>query len=237
MKELPVKLIDRKEIADNTFSFIFDISNVDYKFEAGQYAHLRIPDHDFKDNKNNTRPLSIASSPDNRKELMIAARIGSSAFINYLAGIPIGSRVFISEPSGNLTLPGDDNIDCVFIVGGIGITPVRSIVEYATQNNLGHKLHLFYLNHSESQTAFKKDFEKWDYLNKNFSFIPVIDRENKNRKNEFGPFGKELLYKYLNNLDEKNFYLTGPPQMVNSVKKILIHEGVPEERINTEKFI
>ncbi len=237
MKDFPVTLIDRKEIAENTVSFIFDIRDIEYKFDAGQYAHLTISDSGYNDNKSNSRPLSIASSPNNKNELMIAARTGSSAFINYLINIPVGSEVFISRPSGNLKLPQDKSIHSVFIAGGLGITPVRSIVEYATQENLPHKINLFYSNHTESQTAFKRDFENWAEKNKNFKFIPVIDYiENNKWKYEFGPFDKKLLYKYLDELNDKNYYITGPPQMVKSINKMLIQEGVPEEKINTEKF-
>lgn len=240
MKDFQITLIDKREIAENTMSFIFDIKDIDYEFTAGQYAHFSLIEPLSDDKKNHTRPLSIASSPGNKSELMIAARTGSSDFIKNLISTPVGSKIFVSKPSGVLKLHSDKEIQSVFIAGGIGITPVRSIIEYATQQNLQHRISLFYSNKTESQTAFADDFEKWSSVNKNFKFIPVIDvidnTTNTKRRFESGPLDKNLLFKYLGNLDQKYFYVTGPPQMVESVNSILLSEGADGEKIITEKF-
>lgn len=237
MKDFQITLIDKREIAENTMSFIFDIKDIDYEFTAGQYAHFSLIETFSEDKKNHSRPLSIASSPNNKSELMIAARTGSSDFIKNLINTPVGSKVFVSKPSGELKLHHDKESHSVFIAGGIGITPVRSIIEYATQENLQHRISLFYTNKTESQTAFADDFDKWLSVNKNFKFIPVIDdTTNTKRKYESGPLDKNLLLKYLGNLNQKYFYVTGPPQMVEAVNSILLNEGVVEEKIITEKF-
>ncbi len=237
MKDFLIKLIDKKEICENTFTFTFDIRNIDYDFKAGQYAHFTIPDPVTKDKKGHSRPLSIASSPDNKDSLTIAARIGSSIFIDNLSRLPVGSEIYISKPSGSLYLKDNNKSDLVFIAGGIGITPVRSIIENAIKNKSSQKIYLFYSNRTQSQAAFLDGFKQWSIANKNFKFIPVInDIENKKWDYEFGIIDEELLKKYLNVLSDKIYYIIGPPLMVDFVNNLLREKGIGEEKIFMEKF-
>lgn len=237
MKDFQITLIDKKEICENTLGFWFDIKNTEYAFKAGQYAHFTIINPKFKDSKGNFRALSIASSPQNKNDLMVAARKNSSVFINNLYSIPIGSKIFISKPSGNLILHKDLSIPSVFIAGGIGITPIRSITEEIIQKNSEHEVYLFYSNRTSSQTAFLDEFTKWSEDKKNFKFIPIIDdKNNKNWNYEYGPIKRDLFKKYLNTFNNKIYYAVGPPLMVDSIKEILLTEKVSEERIKIEKF-
>ena len=236
MKDYLVKLIDRKEICENTFTFTFDTKDIDYNFKAGQYAHFTIVDPLTKDKKGHSRPLSIASSPDNIDTLMVAARTGSSVFIENLLQLPVGSEVYVSKPSGSMYLK-DKTSDLVFIAGGIGITPVRSIIEKAIKENSKQKIYLFYSNRTESQTAFLNEFRHWAEQNKNFILIPLIS-EPGNVKGEYevGNVDEKIVKKYLKDLSNKIFYVTGPPMMVDSVSKLLSEQGVNEEKIIMEKF-
>ncbi len=236
LKDYLVKLTDRKEICENTFTFTFDIRDVDYNFKAGQYAHFTILDPLTKDKKGHSRPLSIASSPDNKDTVMVAARAGSSVFIDNLLKQPIGSEIYVSKPSGSMYLK-DNTSDLVFIAGGIGITPVRSIIEKAIKDNSSQKIYLFYSNKTESQTAFLNEFRQWAEQNKNFILIPLIsDPGNVKGDFELGNVDENILRKYLTDLDNKIFYVTGPPVMVDSISKLLSELGVSEEKIIMEKF-
>ncbi len=237
MKDFLITLIDKQEIGENTYSFTFDTKDINYEFEAGQYAHFTLTEAHSEDHKGHSRPLSIASSPNTKETLMIAARKGSSVFINNLMKSPIGSNVYISKPTGNLSLHKDASVPAVFIAGGIGITPVRSIIEKAIKSNSGHEIFLFYANKSEAQSAFLNDFENWSAENKNLKFIPAInDLENKKWKYEYGKIDKNILNKYLNNYGNKIYYIVGPPEMVDSVKELLLTERVDSKNILTEKF-
>lgn len=66
---------------------------------------------------------------------------------------------------------GDETVENVFIAGGIGITPVRSIIEFATENDLRNRITLFYSNKSLSQAAFMNELIEWAAENENFRFI------------------------------------------------------------------
>ena len=237
MKDFLVTLIDRKDICENTVAFWFDTKDINYKFDAGQYAHFTIIEPKLEDKEGYSRPLSIASSPDNKDTLMIAARRSSSVFINNLSSVPIGTKVYMSYPQGNLRLHKDITIPSVFIAGGIGVTPARIIIENIIEARLPHHITLFYSNKTESQTAFLNEFEKWSGENENFKFIPTIeDSKNKNWSYEFGTINEDMLKKYIEDIKLPIYYVTGPPVMIDSMDIKLQRMGIGKEKIRTEKF-
>lgn len=243
MKETILEFTGRKEICENTYSFTFIQENYDYEFKPGQYAFFTIAEPKFHDESGNSRPLSIASSPHHKNLILVAARDNGSVFIQNLLSLDPGSEVIISEPEGDITLHDDENIENVFIAGGIGITPVRSIVEFATESSLKNKITLFYLNRSQIQTAFLQDLKNWSDMNDNFRFIPFFDdfeNENSGSNNETdfesGRIDSEKLKKHLGNFENKVYNIIGPPDMVNSIKQILLKENIQEEYIRSEKF-
>ena len=245
MKETKLEFTGRKEICENTYSFTFIQENYDYEFKPGQYAHFTIAEPKLHDECGNSRPLSIASSPHHQNLILVAARDNGSVFIQNLLSLDPGSEVIISEPEGDIILHEDENIENVFIAGGIGITPVRSIVEYATESSLKNKITLFYLNSSRKKAAFLNELQDWADMNDNFRFIPFFDAaENENsasvsdidKEFESGRLDSEKLKKHLGTFDNKVYNIIGPPEMVNSVKEILIKLNIPEENIKSEKF-
>ena len=69
----------------------------------------------------------------------------------------IGTELVIDAPYGSFTLHNNSKIPAVFITGGIGITPVRSIVLQATHDRLPHKIFLFDSNRRPEDAAFLDD--------------------------------------------------------------------------------
>jgi len=238
MKDTKIFFTGRKEICENTFSFTFNLYDSDYDFKAGQYAHFTIMDPVHHDENGYTRPLSFANSPDHINSLMVAARKNQSVFIENLLSLTPGSELQITEPEGEISLHENEEVENVFIAGGIGITPIRSIVEFATENDLKNRITLFYSNKSLSQAAFMNEFLEWSAENENFSFIPFFESNEIISEFEYekGRIDSERLKKHLGDFDKKKFFLIGPPAMVDSFKDILLKQKVSEEKIMTERF-
>ncbi|MBK8984100.1 MAG: FAD-dependent oxidoreductase [Ignavibacteria bacterium] len=235
MKDFKIKLAGKEIICENTLLFTFDRSGTGYEFFPGQYAYFTLPENSGAlkiDAKGNTRPFSFAGSPD-KKELLIAVRKNESAFVENLFNLQPGSDLFVSKPFGNNILA--DNSAKIFIAGGIGITPVRSILEYVYENNLNEKITLFYFNKTCTQTAFLSELENWSENIQGFNFIPVIEDLNDKEWNYvFGLFSADLIRKYAGETEGKNFYLFGSDSMNEKVKETFLNEGIKPENIITE---
>lgn len=237
MTEYFFTLKDRLEIAEDTMAFWFDTSETNFSFKAGQYLNMTILEPKEVDERSNTRPFSIASSPNHKDFVTIAMREGKSAFKHNLETIPLGTKVRVIGPLGQFNLHEDSTTPAVFLAGGIGITPMRSIIEWATEQKLSHQIYLFYSNRTPASSAFLDDFEKWSKENANLKIIPTItDSGDPNWPYEKGMVNKELLAKYLPDLNKPIYYIAGPGGMVVAFSEMLLQLGVDQTQIVTEKF-
>jgi ferredoxin-NADP reductase len=145
------KLKDRKEVAEGTMAFWFQ-KPPGWAFKAGQYLDMTLLDPSETDSEGNVRSFSIASTP-HEDTLMVATRMRDTAFKRELRMMPIGAAVKIEGPSGDLTLHNNVTRAAVFLAGGIGITPFRSIVHWAVREKLPHRVFLFYSNRRRNLEA------------------------------------------------------------------------------------
>ncbi|HUX21389.1 MAG TPA: oxidoreductase, partial [Spirochaetia bacterium] len=157
--KLVLELKERREIGPNIMSFTFDYPK-NFKHRLGQYMEWTLP-LKKSDSRGNRRYFSIASSPTEEK-LMIAARFyeGSSAYKRELSKLEPGKRVVAAELSGDFVLPQDPAIPLVFIAGGIGITPFRSMIKYLVDKGEERKITLVYSNYTADEIVFKDVIEE-----------------------------------------------------------------------------
>src|ERR1017187_9449 len=138
------KLLSRHEVAEGTMAFRFE-RPANWAFKAGQYLDMTLLAPPETDSEGNVRSFSIASGP-NEETLMVATRMRDTAFKRVLKTMPLGTAVKIDGPSGDLTLPDSFTRAAVFLAGGIGITPFRSMICLAAAERLPHQIFLFYSN-------------------------------------------------------------------------------------------
>jgi ferredoxin-NADP reductase len=209
---------------------------------AGQHAIVDLGTKE--DKKGPTREFTIASSPTEKDVIMISTRIRDTPFKQKLSKLEKGTAVRITGPEGDFVLPDDYSNRLVFLSGGIGVTPFRSMIACATDNQLPLKITMFDSNRNPANILYKDEFESWAKLNKNFEIIYTITEEGEKSpsldwKGERGFIDKAMLEKYLTKyeLSHSTYYMCGPPAMLNAMYKLLAKEiKVPDEKIKTEEF-
>jgi ferredoxin-NADP reductase len=236
MAEKIIALKDRKLINENTLAMWFDKKGSGFEFEPGQYAKITLLEPIYNDDEGNSRLFSISTSPT-KDYLMFTTRALDSAFNKNILELPIGTKASISEPGGNTVLHKDSGIPAVFLIGGIGITPVRCMVEYIVESKLPYSATLFYSNPDAESMAFFGDFENWAKTYTGFKFIPAIDdKTNKDWKYEFGYINKELILKNIPDINKPIYYIVGPLAMVDAMESLLLGMGISSEKIKLERF-
>lgn len=227
-----------------------DIQNenhyLDYK--AGQYAAMDLETKE--DEEGPVRPFTIASSPTEEGFILISTRIRETPFKKKLANMEIGTPIKITAPVGNFVLPEDDNSKrVVFLSGGIGVTPFRSMVKYATDNRMPIRIMMFDSNRNEENILYRTDFDQCVKANNNLKIIYTITGESQGKsssiivgsdwKGEIGFINKEMLTRYMTNdeLTDSIFYICGPPSMLKAMQKLLQDDlRIPDQRIKIEEF-
>lgn len=236
MATFNVRLRDREEIAEDTFAFHFE-KPAGFQFKAGQFIALTLIDPAETDAKGNRRNFTIASAPY-EEDLMIATRIRDTAFKRNLKAMPIGKEVKILGPFGNLTLAGVAGA-AVFLTGGIGITPFRSMALQAAREHLPNPLYLFYSNRRPEDAAFLKELQAVEKLNPTYKLIATMTAMEKSAQawdGETGYINQNMLEKFLSDLTAPTYYIAGPPAMVTAMLQMLTKSGVDEQHIRHEEF-
>jgi ferredoxin-NADP reductase len=235
MAEYQMTLMDRQRNARDTIAFWLDTNGTNYQFRAGQHADFAFLHPSHEHDGDNCRTFSLANSPQDKGLVMIAMRMRETGFKTALKVAALGTRFKVSRPRGSFTLHKD--IRSVFLAGGIGITPVRSIVQWATQERLPHKLYLFYSNRDAQDAVFLEDFEALTAQNPGFTLIPTVTRlMSPTWPYEHGPIDHSLLTRYLQSLNGPVYYAAGPSGMVAAMTSLLHCSGVSDDDIKTEEF-
>jgi ferredoxin-NADP reductase len=237
MAEYRMTLVDRQQIAFGTMAFWFEPDDGYFEFRAGQHVDLVFARPQQGCETDNFRTFSLASCCQEKKSIMIATRMRKTIFKSALQAAALGTKFVVSRARGSFTLHKDVTRPAVFLAGGIGIAPIRSILQHAAQERLGHQLYLFYSNRTTDDAAFLEELESLGAQNHNFIFVPTVTGQRTlGWPYEKGHINHEMLKRYLAGLEGPVYYIAGPSGMVNAMTSLLSSAGVSEDDIKTEEF-
>lgn len=232
-----VKLLKKIEIAEGTMAFHFEKPD-GFKFKAGQFADVTLINPSETDAEGNIRAFTLANAPY-EENLVFVTRMRDTAFKRVLKDLHVGSEVTIDAPHGSFTLHNNVSKPAVFLTGGIGVTPVRSIVLQAAEDKLPHKLFVFYSNRRPEDAAFLGELQGLGSKNPNYVFVGTMTKMEKSKlqwDGELGYFSADILTKHIGDLTVPIYYLSGPAAMVVSMRQVLNDAGVDDDNIKTEEF-
>jgi ferredoxin-NADP reductase len=227
-------------------SFTFE-GPLGWTFRAGQFVDITLFDPPMTDAEGDTRGFSISSAPS-EGAITITTRLRDSAFKRNLQVMPLGTRVKIEGPFGDLAID-DTTRPAVVLTGGIGITPFRSIlVEAAASGGLIQPVVLVYSNRRPEDAPFLAELFTMAEADKKLTFVPTMTdaKASDDWLGERGRIDIALLRRhlqrvsnaayYLSGLPEPIYYLTGPPGLVRALRAMLLDVGIDERDVKTEEF-
>lgn len=235
MAKVNIKLKSKKEVASETMAFHFS-KPAGFTFKSGQFADFTLIKPSETDAEGDTRGFSLGAPYE--EDIIFTTRMRDTAFKRNMKKMPIGTEVIFDGAYGSFTLQNNTKIPAVFLCGGIGITPVRSIILQATHDKTAHKIFLFYANKTPKDAAYLEELTATQKANANFKLIAsMTDTDgSKEWKGETGFFTKEMLKKYIGDLSLPIYYISGPATMVTSIRKTLNEAGIDDDNIRTEEF-
>lgn len=222
---MKLKILKIKEETHHCFSLIIE-KPFGFDFYPGQYLDIEL-DIKANDTKGNIRAFTISSSPT-ENFLMITPKKGISDFKKALEKLKTGDLIQSSHPAGTFTL--DETSPAVFITGGIGVTPFRSILKYAVDQKINTSITLVYSNSSEN-FLFKEELDSWQTQIKNCTIHYI----NTSIKGRLDKEKLQILYPYPLPLTPI-YYLAGSQSMIYNFSKYLQDLGVDEINIRTDSF-
>jgi ferredoxin-NADP reductase len=211
------------QLSPDTFDVAFEGPAAPVPFKPGQYMFWTLR-HSRADIRGNRRTFSIASSPT-EPELHIGTRhyARSSTYKQALLKAQPGDLMRVAKVGGNFTLPEDPTRPLLFIAGGIGITPFRSMAKYLSDRGEQRDIILMYLASNEQDFVYKDIFDQAKAVGLQTHYI-------------VGRLKPTELQSSVLDLANRQVYISGPDAMVTNYKKVVHRLGVPNRDIKTDHF-
>ncbi len=200
-----------------------------YEFEPGQWFRLTLE----ADDGEQTRTFSHASAPGD-PGLDMATRLSGSPFKQALRRLEAGDRVTIAGPGGRLGLPRPP-ARVVFLTGGVGITPVRSVLLDSALRGAAYEDALVVYGNREPACA-PYLAELTGLASTGVRVVPVYEHPGSSWDGERGRIDAAMIRRHLSPAGSREFVVTGPPAMVNAMDAVLDELGVDVSRRIIERF-
>jgi ferredoxin-NADP reductase len=235
-KLFPV-LKQKFKIATNTAEFVFNPGRK-FAYQPGQYLEWTL-EHTGTDSRGSRRYFTLASSPT-ELDLRIGVKFydKGSSFKQALLDVDQDTLIVASQLAGDFVMPKDPTKKLVFIAGGIGITPFRSMVKYLIDKNDTRTVTLLYSARTESDIAYKSVFEEArDSIGINTIYTVTDSNATISSPHTVvGSITGRLIEQAVPDYLERIFYISGTHAMVTAMRDILMELGVSHSNIKVDFF-
>lgn len=220
----------KKFESDSICTFYFEPEKP-LDFIAGQFIELHIK-HPSPDSRGAKRWFTVSSAPF-EKYISITTKINSSgsSFKSALLSLKHGDEVKIIEPMGDFVLPRDPSIPLLFVAGGVGITPFRSIALWMAQQHEHRNVTLLHAVSTEEDIIFQDTFN-----GASIHSIHIVSNPSDTWGGERGQITADHILKIAEPAPDTLFYLSGPENLIATLQQDLIALKIEKSRIITDFF-
>jgi ferredoxin-NADP reductase len=217
-----LRLIEKEHVLDNIWAFRFAPSEP-LVWTAGQYVSVELP-HDNPDGKGTKRWFTISSAPY-EKIVQITTRVTDSSFKQALAKLRIGDELqLLDKPHGYFVWQQSDR-PLVFVAGGIGVTPFRSMLKQRMHDRLPLTALLLYSSRTP-EVPFKDELQQWMKADPNLKVHYIVG----------APLTAARIAEIVPGLHESQVYLSGPQPLTAALSDALLEHGLRDAQLNRELF-
>ena len=236
---MKLKLVEKKEEAKGTKSFFWE-SEKPINYIAGQFYYFTLPSLKYPDPRGATRHFTLSSSPTEGNLLRNTTRIRpNSGYKKTLDELDIGTLIDGEGPNGEFILDENEKGPHVFLAGGIGITPFRSMIKYAVDKNLDTAIHLIYSNSVPEEITFREELLLWSKSWPKLKLDMTITKPEESQEKWSGLVGRideNLIRKLVADISQPIFWVCGPPAMVSAMEQTLGKLNISSGKVRSEKF-
>ena len=211
-------------------------TSVSYRFKMPEGLNFTAGQHMLVDLGNElAHPLSLSNCPKEAKFIEFTKRMTGSSYCDRLESLGKGETISVKGPFGKFCL-ADSSETLVLIAGGIGITPIRSILSCLEKNkgNIGTVI-LIYGNLNREDIAFRNELENLKIPD--YHLVHVLSDTTGMRNAYQGFINADIISKEVPKSTNAHYMVSGPPVMVEAIKKALATIDVTEDQIRTDIFL
>lgn len=236
--KLRVELVEQRRETGDIMTFVFGLAGQPYSYRAGQYAFFQLDELTQPDARGARRHFTLSSSPSEHDIVQFTTKLRGSGYKETLRTARRGLMVTLEEPRGKFVLPDASDMPLVFLAGGVGVTPFRSMLRYAADENRTTPITLLYAARTPEELVFRRELEHLPQENPQLAVVFTVSDapEDEAWRGERGRIDAAMLSKFVKDLYRTRFYTSGPPPMVQAMQELLRSLGVPDANVQVERF-
>lgn len=212
-----------------TMSFRFE-RPAGFEYLAGQWFVLTVPSPEGP----LTSHFTYASSPT-EPFLEFATRMSGSAFKNALLALTPGDQVEMEGPHGNFVLR-DESVRMACLIGGIGVTPLRSWLRYLDDTGDSRDMVVFYGSMTEDGIIFRDELEAIASRIPGIRLVHVLANAGESWPGRRGFINAETIRAELADPLAWTYFVCGPPPMIAAMRIVLTELDIPRPQLVLESF-
>lgn len=225
-QKLILNIKEKLHLAPDVIDFIF-LPKKRLAFTPGQYMEWTLP-HKNPDNRGNRRFFTIASSPTER-EIRLGVKFypNGSSYKKKMANLDDNTPIIGASLAGDFTMPRNPRQKLVFIAGGIGVTPFRSMIKFMIDKNEKRDVIIFYSNRNKNEIIYADVFEEAREKLGIKTIYTLTDRDATpfDWRGETGRISKEMIEETVPDYPTRTFYLSGTHAMTTGMEKNVKRNG------------
>ena len=230
-----IRLKKKIVLTNEVREFVFELVEPQaIEFKAGQFVLIKTTDP--KSGEFLSRAYSLLNPPQENSEIRLNVKILQDGKLTPLMDAwEEGQEIEMQGPFGHFVVKSDVAQDLFFVGTGVGVAPLRSMIEDLLLQNDARKIHLCFGVRSQEHIFYQDFFEELEKKYENFDFIITLSQPKDGWE---GQVGRVTAHLPTANFDptKTDFYICGGKPMVDDVLNILSEKGVPEEQVFFEQF-
>lgn len=222
VKKYPAKVITISNYIDGVYTLELESLDKPFKYHPGQFLHLSLDsDYDGCGQWPESRCFSMQSNAD-EKNIKLTYAVKGKFTKQMEEQLQVGSEVWLKLPYGDLFTQPHNKAGTVFIAGGTGITPFLSLFTHDSfKEYINPRIYLGF--RSKSYNIYI------DELNLVRHCDPIVYYEDVDGL-------PDINYILVENGPGKDYFISGPPLMINNFKQFMIAKGVPANQILVDEW-
>jgi len=226
VKTLPSRVVKMEKLAPDVMRLYLKLPMIErMQFLAGQYLDILLKD-------GRRRSFSIANAPhdDELFELHIRKIEGGEYTTHVFEDMEEKALLRIEGPLGTFFLREESDRPLLFIAGGTGFAPIKSILEHAFAEGVKRPIHFYWGARDKASLYLTELAQSWVEKYENFSYTPVLSaaKPEDNWEGRTG-FVHEAVVKDFAELSSFDIYTSGPPEMIDAGREAFLKIGMDED--------
>ena len=212
-----------------------NLESIPFTFLPGQYASITSE----IDGQKVRRSYTISSSPTQHDyiELTVKREEHGLESRHLHDHAQTGDLLEITAPAGNFFFTGKEADGIVLIAGGVGITPMMSVLRYLTDRSYPYEIHLIYGVRTPADLIFREECAYLASRHPNVTILSIVSSaEGTDWKGPVGFITADFIAGCVDDIVKRRIHLCGPPPMMDAVKAALEELHVPSDQVKTEDF-